>query len=57
MRVGGQRPDLQQALSPLLPPASIRDALRCILNISRHGNQYIQVNEPWKRIKGDEKDR
>ncbi|KAM6039045.1 methionine--tRNA ligase, cytoplasmic isoform 2-T2 [Chlamydotis macqueenii] len=41
----------------LLEKVRIRDALRCILSISRHGNQYIQVNEPWKRIKGDEKDR
>ncbi|XP_074021010.1 methionine--tRNA ligase, cytoplasmic isoform X2 [Numenius arquata] len=41
----------------LLEKVRIRDALRCILTISRHGNQYIQVNEPWKRIKGDEKDR
>ncbi|CAB1353236.1 unnamed protein product [Coregonus sp. 'balchen'] len=38
-------------------PIRIRDALKCILNISRHGNQYIQVNEPWKKIKGDETDR
>ncbi|XP_066440525.1 methionine--tRNA ligase, cytoplasmic isoform X1 [Eleutherodactylus coqui] len=36
----------------LLEKVRIRDALRCILNISRHGNQYIQVNEPWKCIKG-----
>ncbi|ELV09236.1 Methionyl-tRNA synthetase, cytoplasmic [Tupaia chinensis] len=35
----------------------IRDALRSILTISRHGNQYIQVNEPWKQIKGSEADR
>nr|KAF6369551.1 hypothetical protein mMyoMyo1_012802 [Myotis myotis] len=28
-----------------------------ILTISRYGNQYIQVNEPWKRIKGSEADR
>ncbi|XP_061335975.1 methionine--tRNA ligase, cytoplasmic isoform X3 [Pezoporus flaviventris] len=41
----------------LLEKVRIRDALRCILSISRHGNQYIQVNEPWKRIKGDENDR
>ncbi|XP_030324066.1 methionine--tRNA ligase, cytoplasmic [Calypte anna] len=41
----------------LLEKVRIRDALRCVLSISRHGNQYIQVNEPWKRIKGDEKDR
>ncbi|XP_055973479.1 methionine--tRNA ligase, cytoplasmic isoform X1 [Sorex fumeus] len=41
----------------LLEKVHIRDALRSILTISRHGNQYIQVNEPWKRIKGDEADR
>ncbi|XP_038170388.1 methionine--tRNA ligase, cytoplasmic [Arvicola amphibius] len=41
----------------LLEKVRIRDALRSILTISRHGNQYIQVNEPWKRIKGNEVDR
>ena len=36
----------------------LRSLLNCsILTISRHGNQYIQVNEPWKRIKGGEADR
>lgn len=35
----------------------IRDALKHILNISRHGNQYIQVNEPWKKIKGGDAER
>ncbi|KAL2091441.1 hypothetical protein ACEWY4_013704 [Coilia grayii] len=41
----------------LLDKVRIRDALKCILNISRHGNQYIQVNEPWKKIKGGDTDR
>uniref|UniRef100_W5LDC5 Methionine--tRNA ligase, cytoplasmic n=1 Tax=Astyanax mexicanus TaxID=7994 RepID=W5LDC5_ASTMX len=41
----------------LLDKVRIRDALKCILNISRHGNQYIQVNEPWKKIKGGDDDR
>ncbi|XP_051562038.1 methionine--tRNA ligase, cytoplasmic-like isoform X1 [Myxocyprinus asiaticus] len=41
----------------LLDKVRIRDALKCILNISRHGNQYIQVNEPWKKIKGGDSDR
>ncbi|XP_066564500.1 methionine--tRNA ligase, cytoplasmic [Amia ocellicauda] len=41
----------------LMEKVRIRDALKCILNISRHGNQYIQVNEPWKKIKGGERDR
>lgn len=35
----------------------IRDALKHILNISRHGNQYIQVSEPWKKIKGGDSER
>ncbi|XP_030632101.1 methionine--tRNA ligase, cytoplasmic [Chanos chanos] len=41
----------------LLDKVKIRDALKCILNISRHGNQYIQVNEPWKKIRGGDNDR
>uniref|UniRef100_A0A3B3RGD7 Methionine--tRNA ligase, cytoplasmic n=1 Tax=Paramormyrops kingsleyae TaxID=1676925 RepID=A0A3B3RGD7_9TELE len=41
----------------LLDRVRIRDALKCILNISRHGNQYIQMNEPWKKIKGGSQDR
>ncbi|XP_048878717.1 methionine--tRNA ligase, cytoplasmic isoform X1 [Brienomyrus brachyistius] len=41
----------------LLDRVRIRDALKCILNISRHGNQYIQMNEPWKKIKGESQDR
>lgn len=54
----GAQPPLCPPVSPLCPPSlRIRDALRCVLGISRHGNQYIQVNEPWKRIKGDERDR
>ncbi|XP_005986254.1 methionine--tRNA ligase, cytoplasmic [Latimeria chalumnae] len=47
--------ELQQS-NQFLEKVRIRDALKCILNISRHGNQYIQVNEPWKRIKGDDAD-
>lgn len=41
----------------LMDKVRIRDALKCILNISRHGNQYIQVNEPWKNIKGGDADK
>ncbi|XP_008318853.1 methionine--tRNA ligase, cytoplasmic isoform X2 [Cynoglossus semilaevis] len=41
----------------LMDKVKIRDALKHILNISRHGNQYIQVNEPWKKIKGGDADR
>ncbi|XP_026529698.1 methionine--tRNA ligase, cytoplasmic isoform X2 [Notechis scutatus] len=41
----------------LLEKVKIRDALRTILNIARHGNQYLQVNEPWKCIKGSDADK
>ncbi|KAJ7317670.1 hypothetical protein JRQ81_003832 [Phrynocephalus forsythii] len=41
----------------LLEKVRIRDALRIILNIARHGNQYLQVNEPWKHIKGSDADK
>ncbi|XP_061432485.1 methionine--tRNA ligase, cytoplasmic [Lethenteron reissneri] len=46
-----------QAYTRLLDKVRIRDALRCIFNISRHGNQYIQLHEPWKRVKGSESER
>ncbi|XP_061074678.1 methionine--tRNA ligase, cytoplasmic isoform X2 [Conger conger] len=48
--------ELRQYLQ-LLDKVKIRDALKCILNISRYGNQYIQVNEPWKKIKGGDQER
>ncbi|XP_024125643.1 methionine--tRNA ligase, cytoplasmic [Oryzias melastigma] len=48
--------ELQQYIQ-LMDKVKIRDALKHILNISRHGNQYIQVNQPWKKIKGDESER
>ncbi|KAH0629011.1 hypothetical protein JD844_010741 [Phrynosoma platyrhinos] len=41
----------------LLEKVKIREALRSILNIARHGNQYLQVNEPWKQIKGGDVDK
>ncbi|XP_047438327.1 methionine--tRNA ligase, cytoplasmic isoform X1 [Mugil cephalus] len=48
--------ELQQYIQ-LMDKVKIRDALKHILNISRHGNQYIQVNEPWKNIKGGDTER
>uniref|UniRef100_A0A672ZNZ4 Methionine--tRNA ligase, cytoplasmic n=1 Tax=Sphaeramia orbicularis TaxID=375764 RepID=A0A672ZNZ4_9TELE len=48
--------ELQQYIQ-LMDKVKIRDALKHILNISRHGNQYIQVNEPWKKIKGGDTER
>jgi len=37
-----------------LEKAKLRDGLRYILNISRHGNQYMQSNQPWVLIKGSD---
>ncbi|XP_030230287.1 methionine--tRNA ligase, cytoplasmic isoform X1 [Gadus morhua] len=48
--------ELRQYIS-LMDKVKIRDGLKHILNISRHGNQYIQINEPWKKIKGGDQDR
>ncbi|XP_041835884.1 methionine--tRNA ligase, cytoplasmic isoform X2 [Melanotaenia boesemani] len=48
--------ELQQYIQ-LMDKVKIRDALKHILNISRHGNQYIQINEPWKKIKGGDSER
>ncbi|XP_068171817.1 methionine--tRNA ligase, cytoplasmic isoform X2 [Antennarius striatus] len=48
--------ELQQYIQ-LMDKVKIRDSLKHILNVSRHGNQYIQVNEPWKKIKGGDADR
>ncbi|XP_029682434.1 methionine--tRNA ligase, cytoplasmic isoform X1 [Takifugu rubripes] len=48
--------ELQQYIQ-LMDKVKIRDSLKHILNISRHGNQYIQVNEPWKNIKAGDAER
>ncbi|KAJ8981803.1 hypothetical protein NQ317_007389 [Molorchus minor] len=37
-----------------LEKGKLRDGIRHILSISRHGNQYVQVNQPWVLCKGTE---
>ncbi|CAB3378031.1 Hypothetical predicted protein [Cloeon dipterum] len=37
-----------------LEKAKLRDGLRFILAVSRHGNQYMQSNQPWVLVKGNE---
>lgn len=34
-----------------LEKCKLRDGIRHILAISRHGNQYMQQNQPWVKIK------
>lgn len=36
----------------LMDKVRLRDSIRCILNISRIGNQYIQFHKPWELVKG-----
>jgi methionyl-tRNA synthetase len=40
-----------------LENAKLRDGIRHILNISRHGNQYMQLLQPWALLKGSEEER
>jgi methionyl-tRNA synthetase len=37
--------------------AKLRDGLKHILAISKHGNQYMQSQQPWVKIKGTEEDK
>lgn len=37
--------------------SKLRDGIRHILNISRHGNQYMQFHQPWALLKGSDADR
>ncbi|XP_050423706.1 methionine--tRNA ligase, cytoplasmic [Adelges cooleyi] len=43
--------DLQEYIG-VLDKAKLRDGLRLILSISRHGNQYMQFQKPWVLVKG-----
>ncbi|XP_067213985.1 methionine--tRNA ligase, cytoplasmic [Linepithema humile] len=37
--------------------AKLRDGLKHILAISKHGNQYMQFQQPWVKIKGTDDDK
>ncbi|XP_068202597.1 methionine--tRNA ligase, cytoplasmic-like [Palaemon carinicauda] len=47
--------ELEQYMSAMCANRQ-RDALKCILSITKIGNQYIQENEPYKLIKPDRTD-
>ena len=42
---------------PATPSHRLRDGLKYILNVSRHGNGHIQAAQPWKLVKGTPEDR
>ncbi|CAF0956997.1 unnamed protein product [Adineta ricciae] len=35
----------------------LRDGLKCVLRMSRYGNQYLQLKQPWAKCKGSDADR
>ena len=37
-----------------LDKARLREGIKYILNISRHGNLYIQSLKPWELVKGSD---
>ncbi|GMT24200.1 hypothetical protein PFISCL1PPCAC_15497, partial [Pristionchus fissidentatus] len=39
----------------LLEAVKLKDAVRSVLSLSRRANQYMQVQQPWVSIKGDNK--
>lgn len=40
-----------------LEKAKLRDGIRHILSVSRHGNQYMQSTQPWVLLKGSDEDK
>lgn len=40
-----------------LEKAKLRDGIRHILAISRHGNQYMQASQPWVLLKGTDEEK
>ncbi|XP_043277078.1 methionine--tRNA ligase, cytoplasmic [Venturia canescens] len=40
-----------------LEQAKLRDGLRYMLAISKHGNQYMQSQQPWVKVKGSDEDK
>ncbi|CAH1408079.1 unnamed protein product [Nezara viridula] len=56
--LGLVRMELKSYISSL-DKAKLREGIKYILNISRHGNLYIQSHKPWELVKGsdDEKSR
>ncbi|XP_011500338.1 PREDICTED: methionine--tRNA ligase, cytoplasmic [Ceratosolen solmsi marchali] len=40
-----------------LEQAKLRDGLKHVLAISKHGNQYMQYQQPWVKIKGTEEEK
>ncbi|XP_046390928.1 methionine--tRNA ligase, cytoplasmic [Ischnura elegans] len=55
--VGAVNKELKEYLNLLENARSLRDALRRLLVISRHGNLLMQSSQPWVLVKGSPEDR
>lgn len=45
------------AYNKALEKAKLKDGIKFMLNISRHGNQYMQNMKPWVLIKGSDSEK
>lgn len=45
-----------QAYNTALEKGKLKDGIKYMLNISRHGNQYMQNMKPWVLIKGSDEE-
>lgn len=45
------------AFNSALEKGKLRDGIKYILNVSRHGNQYMQVQKPWVLVKGSNEEK
>ena len=45
------------AYNSALEKAKLKDGIKYMLNISRHGNQYMQGMKPWVLIKGSDSEK
>lgn len=37
-----------------LEQAKLRDGIKYVLAISKHGNQYMQLQQPWVKVKSSD---
>ena len=35
----------------------LREGLKCVLRMSRYGNQFLQLKQPWAKCKGSDDDK
>lgn len=46
-----------QAYTEAMDRVKLRDGLKCVLRMSRYGNQFLQLKQPWAKYKSSDADR